>query len=58
MIPLVQYCPKCKKRINVPKFVNAINVLSGITIECGDKKCGGKIIIKPKQKEESGKILG
>ncbi len=52
MIPLVTFCPRCKKRINVPKFVGNINVLSGfITLECADKKCGGKAKLKTKQKE-------
>lgn len=55
MIPLVHFCPKCKKRINVPKFINNITVMNGITIECADKKCGGKVIIKPKK--EGGILL-
>lgn len=52
MIPLVHFCPKCKKRINVPKFINNVNVVNGITIECADKKCGGKVKIKTEQKCE------
>lgn len=51
MIPLVHFCPKCRKRINVPKFVNNIKVEKGITIECADKKCGGKVVIKTNKKE-------
>lgn len=53
MIPLVLYCPKCHKKISVPKFINSLNVLNGITVECADKKCGGKVKIKSQQKQEA-----
>jgi hypothetical protein len=54
MIPLILYCPKCHKRINIPKFINNLNVLTDINIECADKKCGGKIKIKNKN---NGNVL-
>lgn len=53
MIPLVMFCPKCKKRINVPKFINNVNVLTEINIECADKKCGGKVRIKNKKENDN-----
>lgn len=44
----VVFCPKCKKRINVPKIAGQINVASGyITLECVDKNCNGKVKVKP-----------
>jgi hypothetical protein len=33
----------------VPKFINNLNVLEEINIECADKKCSGKIKIKSKK---------
>lgn len=52
MVSLVQYCPKCHKKMNVPKFINMVNVVNGITIKCGDNNCSGVIKIKSKQKQE------
>lgn len=54
MIPKIVYCPNCKKRINVPRFLLSgnIQVKDGITIECGDKKCGGKVNIKTELKTQ------
>lgn len=52
MIPKIIFCPKCHKIINVPKIAGQINVLSGfITIECGDKKCGGKVKLKTEKQK-------
>ncbi len=48
MIPVIVYCPNCHKPIR-PRFKGNVQVLGNITIECGDKKCGGKVIIKPKK---------
>ena len=50
-VPLVVYCPKCHKKIGVPKFARMVNVQNGITVECADKKCGGKVKIKTENKE-------
>jgi hypothetical protein len=41
------FCPRCHKRINVPRIVGQINVKSGfVTLECVDKKCKGKVKLK------------
>lgn len=45
----VVFCPKCHKRINVPKMLSSMVVLGKIELECADKNCGGKVIIKPKK---------
>jgi hypothetical protein len=47
MLPKCVFCPKCHKRINVPKLASNIKVETGfITIECVDKNCKGKVKLK------------
>jgi hypothetical protein len=45
-MPKVVFCPNCHKKIIVPRFVHQVNVISDIKIECSDKTCKGKVIIK------------
>ncbi len=41
------FCPRCHKRINVPKIAGQINIASGFfTVECVDKNCSGKVKVK------------
>lgn len=60
MIPKIVFCPKCRRRINIPfKGGENIEVLSTLTIECGHKTqfkdktvtCTGKVVIKSKTQE-------
>jgi lysophospholipase L1-like esterase len=47
MIPKIVYCPKCHKIIRVPlRGAQNIEVLTNIIIECADKNCKGKVVIK------------
>ncbi len=47
IIPKYVFCPKCHKRINVPKIAGEIKIEVGyFTLECIDKKCSGKVKIK------------
>lgn len=55
MIPAAVYCPKCHKRMAVPKTVREglIKIASGFAkIMCYDKKCGGHVKIKLENKIE------
>ena len=49
------FCPKCRMRIMPPSFLlkSNIKVENGITINCGNKNCKGKVKIKQK-KEVNG----
>ena len=51
MIPKVLFCPKCKNIIRVPKIAGQIQTVNGITIECGQKGCKGKVKIKTEKQE-------
>lgn len=49
--PRYVFCPRCHKRINVPKIAGEIKVASGfITLECVDAKCSGKVKLKTEKK--------
>lgn len=45
MIPKVVFCPKCHKKVNVPKIAGQVTVLGDIKVEC---TCGNKIKINSK----------
>ncbi len=47
------FCPKCHRRIQMPKFLQSgnLNVTGGISIACGYKPCTGKVKYKPEPKE-------
>jgi hypothetical protein len=54
-LPKYVFCPRCHKRINVPKIAGQITVASGfVTLECVDKNCSGKV----KVKTDGSKVLG
>lgn len=44
------FCPKCHRRIEIPKFLLNANIKAenGITLQCGFKPCKGKVKYKPK----------
>jgi len=48
----VFFCPNCHKAVPTPKMLLSGNVkVSGsIKFPCIDKKCSGKIVIKPNKK--------
>lgn len=54
MIAKIVFCPNCRKKIIIPEVVRTGNMVittGFVTVECGDKKCGGKVKIKIKKQE-------
>ncbi len=48
IVPKIVFCPKCHKPIKT-RLNGSIEVAAKITIECGDKTCSGKVVLKPKK---------
>lgn len=46
------FCPKCHKRIILPKFLDKVNIQGNINLKCGDEKCKGIVKIKAKKSDE------